>query len=189
MGYFDGAIQARDESESLEHHGILGQKWGVRRFQNKDGSLNEKGKRRYQNPDGTLTALGKRVSKKYKKESDAMALELASQRQKSMVNAYNKAAIEENRKIDEAIKRGEDKTMTVDAWNKKWDDSMSKTYDKYYLEEIASIANNSKHQKAMKKLVKKYGMLEWDALAKTNANDVKLMKERNVDELRRLANS
>lgn len=29
----------------LEHHGILGQKWGVRRFQNKDGSYTDAGKR------------------------------------------------------------------------------------------------------------------------------------------------
>ena len=31
----------------LTHHGIKGQKWGVRRFQNKDGSLTPAGKRRY----------------------------------------------------------------------------------------------------------------------------------------------
>lgn len=30
----------------LIHHGILGQKWGVRRFQNKDGSLTSAGKQR-----------------------------------------------------------------------------------------------------------------------------------------------
>lgn len=31
----------------LCHHGILGQKWGVRRFQNRDGSLTPDGARRY----------------------------------------------------------------------------------------------------------------------------------------------
>lgn len=30
----------------LYHHGILGQRWGVRRFQNKDGSLTSAGKNR-----------------------------------------------------------------------------------------------------------------------------------------------
>lgn len=29
------------------HHGILGQKWGIRRYQNPDGSLTEAGKKRY----------------------------------------------------------------------------------------------------------------------------------------------
>ena len=31
----------------LVHHGIAGQKWGVRRFQNEDGTLTEEGKARY----------------------------------------------------------------------------------------------------------------------------------------------
>lgn len=31
----------------LQHHGILGMKWGVRRYQNPDGSLTSIGKRRY----------------------------------------------------------------------------------------------------------------------------------------------
>ena len=35
------------DSESLEHYGIPGQKWGVRRYQNEDGSLTEAGKKRY----------------------------------------------------------------------------------------------------------------------------------------------
>ena len=34
-------------SNELTHHGILGQKWGVRRYQNADGSLTEAGKKRY----------------------------------------------------------------------------------------------------------------------------------------------
>ena len=31
----------------LEHHGILGQKWGIRRYQNPDGSYTAAGKKRY----------------------------------------------------------------------------------------------------------------------------------------------
>lgn len=36
---------------NLQHHGIKGQKWGVRRFQNTDGSLTAEGRRRYGSDD------------------------------------------------------------------------------------------------------------------------------------------
>lgn len=39
--YFTGS------PDYLEHHGILGMKWGVRRFQNPDGSLTPEGRARY----------------------------------------------------------------------------------------------------------------------------------------------
>lgn len=35
------------ESNYLAHHGVKGQRWGVRRYQNKDGTLTEMGKKEY----------------------------------------------------------------------------------------------------------------------------------------------
>ena len=35
------------DNSNLNHSGIKGMKWGVRRYQNKDGTLTEAGKKRY----------------------------------------------------------------------------------------------------------------------------------------------
>lgn len=44
----------------LYHHGIKGQKWGIRRYQNKDGSLTPAGKKRaQQDADELKKAVGK----------------------------------------------------------------------------------------------------------------------------------
>lgn len=68
----------------LYHHGVRGQKWGVRRYQNKDGSLTYAGKKRalsmqnkydeftknkkYHNRDGTLTYKGRKKALKMKEK-------------------------------------------------------------------------------------------------------------------------
>ena len=55
-------------SDALYHHGIKGQKWGRRRYQNTDGTLTAAGKDRYKHPDGYLTRAG--VEKYLNKKSD-----------------------------------------------------------------------------------------------------------------------
>ena len=47
----------------LSHHGILGQKWGVRRYQNADGSLTEAGKKRLQKNSDKLDKKQSRAEK------------------------------------------------------------------------------------------------------------------------------
>lgn len=46
----------------LMHHGVKGQKWGVRKYQYKDGTLTAEGKRRYRSSDRTNNVLKKGVS-------------------------------------------------------------------------------------------------------------------------------
>lgn len=41
-------------NNNLQHHGIKGQKWGVRRFQNKDGSLTPAGRKRQKQDNGPI---------------------------------------------------------------------------------------------------------------------------------------
>lgn len=52
----------------LEHHGILGQKWGVRRFQNKDGSYTAEGRKRHTADGDSLPVAALRARGEGKKE-------------------------------------------------------------------------------------------------------------------------
>lgn len=45
----------------LAHHGVKGQKWGIRRYQNADGSLTAEGQKRYYNEDGSISRIGKKI--------------------------------------------------------------------------------------------------------------------------------
>lgn len=74
----------------LWHHGVKGQKWGLRRFQNPDGTLTEAGKKRY-NIDDTNSIIGR-------------ALFNTSSGQKLAVT-FNKGFKEDKKQIKEEYKK------------------------------------------------------------------------------------
>lgn len=100
----------------LQHHGILGQKWGVRRFQNIDGSYTDAGRHRY--GLGKQKRLANKISKyakKGKKEDAAKLVSYAVKNDDQIKNAFMKRDdvqttwfIKQNKLVDawdEAAKR------------------------------------------------------------------------------------
>lgn len=80
--------------DELYHHGILGQRWGHRRFQNEDGSWTPEGRERYGEGDARTKAKATYETQKYK-------LNLKSKAQKEK---DRRAAKEERVRIKEAAK-------------------------------------------------------------------------------------
>ena len=100
----------------LYHWGIKGQKWGIRRYQNPDGSLTDAGRRRLEKVD----------QKWAKKKSDKITAQAkkASQRE---LDAYGNELL----KLPGALKsNGRLSAQTINAYNKKMAELMSqKTSD------------------------------------------------------------
>lgn len=112
------------EYNSLQHHGILGQKWGIRRYQNEDGSLTEEGKQRYLNPDGSLNSEGQ---KKLGKEGVAKFNQTRNKQQ--WQNGYDEE--QQKVKLNNAKENKKWDSAFIDAIQNADDMTEEETYKEY----------------------------------------------------------
>ena len=95
----------------LQHYGVLGMKWGVRRYQNKDGALTAAGRAR----------LDKKDEKWAKKKGDKIT-ETARKKSSKELDRY---AAELLQTPNALTSRGKLSAATVNAYNRKMAEVMS----------------------------------------------------------------
>lgn len=98
------------ESNYLKHYGVLGMKWGVRRYQNKDGSYTTAGKAR-RNTDGSTN----KTPTKKKASSSEKAVERAKRKTAILEEKAKQAELKSRVKAAQEAKRREEYQSRIKA--------------------------------------------------------------------------
>ena len=166
--------------EYLEHHGILGQKWGVRRYQNEDGSYTPAGQKRR---DREI----KKASKQYDKYAKKVTQHIASKQNDIWLRAYNKSADEMNNGLIDKYNKDYEKKLGDKAKNhnyandKKYNEGYEKLFDKVMTknmnaETLKEFKSDPDYKKAQE-LCKKYSLEKVNDLAKDNIAAIKELEK------------
>lgn len=124
------------ESTSLQHHGILGQKWGVRRFENKNGHLTPAGKARYGSADEKKMA-------KAQKRLDRVTDKLKTSGTAWDNDTFNNKKMEKYRKVE-----------------KKYYKELNKVEKKYNVENTGGLNDYAHYKITGKKDSEKKGLTD-----------------------------
>ena len=145
----------------LEHHGIRGQKWGVRRYQNKDGSLTAAGRKRLSSGSGNSLAG---AVERYKARRAAKAntkAKLAKQKQAEEAGSadYRKARAKKPKQMTTSeLKEATDRLKLESQYNelaKKLHKETPKEYMKRVAVDIAKDYGQQVARHVMGKAVNK----------------------------------
>lgn len=147
---FDIDIDDDDEEDELDHSGIKGMKWGVRRFQNQDGSLTPAGRKRYGSLTDAVGAVKAYHIKQKRKKNLKKAREAAAE--KKRIEAEQKAAAEQ-RKKDVAEGKISARNMTAEELQSRID---KLNLEKRYKQLMDETNPQAQTVSAGKALVKKF---------------------------------
>lgn len=148
---FDIDVDDYDEEEDLDHSGIKGMKWGVRRFQNADGSLTPAGRKRYGSLTDAVGAVKAYHIKQKRKKNLAKAREAAAE--KKRIEAEQKAAVEQRKKDVESGKVSA-RNMTAEELQSRIDKlNLEKRYKQLMDETNPSAQTVSAGKSVVKKFI------------------------------------